>query len=64
MNNGINILDKTAPVEFVKWSRAYAGTPDTLLSMSIFITKCPAEQAADPNTGEEENMGRGTLTLR
>lgn len=60
----MNILDKTAPAELVKWSRAYAGTPDTLLSMCIFITECPTERAADPNMGEEENMGRGALTLR
>lgn len=64
MNNSMNILDKTAPVEFQKWSRAYAGTPDTVLSMCIFITECPTEQAADPNTGDKQNMGQGTLTLR
>ncbi len=52
MNNGMNILDKMPPVEFVKWSRANAGTPDTLLSMCIFITECPTEQ---PPTQIQEN---------
>lgn len=60
----MNILAKMGPVECLKWSRAYAGTPDTLLSMGIFITKCPTEQTADPNnTGDKQNMGRETLTL-
>jgi len=59
MNNSMNILDKTAPVE-LRSGVGHTPAPQ--------IRSCPcaylSEQTADPNTGHKQNKRQGTLTPR